>query len=245
MAQVEKEEFKDYIRCLVVDDNPVARITLRYFIEKNKRLTLAGECANGNDAQKAMENTVIDLIFLDVEMPDMTGLELLERVNKKPAVVFTTVGRQYAANAFDVQAIDFLLKPIEYERFCLAVEKAEKYLALSKLEKVEKEEMVLLQDGKTIVQVNINSINRVEALGDYAKVFTDLRQFTLHTTMKILLEKLQPYGFERVHRSHIVKISTIQKIKTKSLVTYSGEIPVSANYREDLIKKLANVTAII
>ncbi|MFQ5709920.1 MAG: LytR/AlgR family response regulator transcription factor [bacterium] len=217
------------IKVVIIDDEAPARAILARFLQEFPQLEIEQQCSNGFEGLKAIQETHPDLIFLDIQMPKITGFEMLELLDEAPAIIFTTAYDQYALKAFDVNAIDYLLKPFSRERFHEAVNKAVKALgdpskqqkALRKLKKhLEARgdylERIVVTEGYKILIVPVQNIYWLEAQDDYVMLHTREGGFLKQQTMKYFEAHLDPSEFVRIHRSHIVKISTIKEIEVFS-----------------------------
>jgi len=215
---------QDKLRTLIIDDEKLARDIVKKYASKIDSLEIINECGNGFDGIKAINSEKPDLIFLDIQMPKLNGFEMLELIEEKPKIIFTTAFDQYALKAFDVNAIDYLLKPFSEERFGEAVNKVLKeQVSLSK-EKVKKlqshlEDEVEYLDRVIVKQnqkINIIPIEKViyfEAQDDYVMIHTEEGKFLKQKTMKYFEDHLDPKDFIRIHRSFIINISRIKEIE--------------------------------
>jgi DNA-binding LytR/AlgR family response regulator len=182
----------------------------------------------------------IDLIFLDIEMPGMTGLELTKNLgHKSPLIIFTTAKPDYAVEAFELNVVDYLVKPVTPSRFLQAVERANEALASNKEEvKVEEQEFVFVKDNGILKRINVDDILYLEAMGDYVKVHTSNKFHVLHATLKSIEEKLPATKFIRVHRSYIISLSKIDFIQEGVISIGKATVPVADTYRTTLNKRL-------
>jgi DNA-binding LytR/AlgR family response regulator len=232
------------LQCIAVDDEPLALGLVCAFIEKTPFLTLAGRYSSAVEALQVIHNQQIDLIFLDIQMPDLTGIELarvIERAgNKAPRIIFTTAFNQYALDGFRVDAIDYLLKPFNYEEFLRAASKAQAYAEL--LQKASsagsgenKDEYLFLKVEYQLVRIAYDDILYTEGLKDYVKVHlkSDPKPILSLTSLKALEEKLPASKFMRVHRSFIVNLDKISAVTKNTIQIGSITIPVSDQYKEN------------
>jgi DNA-binding LytR/AlgR family response regulator len=225
---------------LIVDDNKIARTTMKQLVSQVKDLVLAGECANAMDAYNFLQEQPVDLILLDIEMPGMTGLELTKNLgNRKPIIIFTTSKKDYAAEAFELNVADYILKPVTPARFLQAIDKAREIAESNSVEvKMEETEFIFIRDSNIVRRLNVDDILFAEAMGDYVKLFTPLKFFAIHTTLKTVEERLPLSKFIRVHRSYIVALTKIDTIQDGSLIINGKAIPVADAYRAALNKKM-------
>lgn len=205
-----------------------------------KDIVLAGECANAMDAYNLLQEEPVDLILLDIEMPGMTGLELTKNLgNKRPVIIFTTSKKEYAAEAFELNVADYIVKPVTPARFIQAVDKARDILNSNKEEvKFSDEEFVFIRDSNIVRRLKLDDILFAEAMGDYVKLHTPQKFFAIHTTLKAVEEKLPASRFFRVHRSYIVAVNKIDTIQDGALIINSKSLPVADAYRAALNKRM-------
>jgi DNA-binding LytR/AlgR family response regulator len=228
------------MKCLIVDDNKMARMAMKQLVGQVKDLELIQECEDAMEAYNLINSQQIDLIFLDIEMPGMTGLELTKNLGaKSPLIVFTTAKKDYAVEAFELNVVDYLVKPVTSSRFLQAVERANETIASDKEEvKVEEQEFVFVKDNGILKRINVDDILYLEAMGDYVKVHTSQKFHVLHATLKSIEEKLPASKFIRVHRSYIVSLSKIDFIQEGVISIGKATVPVADTYRTTLNKRL-------
>ena len=228
------------MRILIVDDNIIARTTLKQLASKVHDLEVVGECANASDAYNFLQQAPADLLLLDIEMPGMTGVELVKAVNhNRPLIIFTTSKKDYAVEAFELNVVDYIIKPITTVRFIQAIDKARQLLESSNEElTMDSEEFVFIRDSNIIRRLKVDDILFAEAMGDFVKLHTPSKFFAVHTTLKSVEERLSPNKFIRVHRSYIVAINKIDTIQDGLLVLNSKSVPVADAYKAALNKKL-------
>ncbi|WP_345252968.1 LytTR family DNA-binding domain-containing protein [Flaviaesturariibacter amylovorans] len=228
------------MKCLIVDDNKMARMAMKQLVGQVKDLELVQECEDAMEAYNVLNKQSIDLLFLDIEMPGMTGLELTKNLgHRSPLIIFTTAKTDYAVEAFELNVVDYLVKPISPARFLQAVERAQETVAADKEEvKVEDQEFVFVKDNGILKRINVDEILYLEAMGDYVKVHTPTKFHVLHATLKSIEEKLSPTKFIRVHRSYIVSMSKIDFIQEGVISIGKASVPVADTYRTALNKRL-------
>ena len=231
------------LECIAVDDEPLALGLVCAFIEKTPFLNLAGRYSSAVEALQMINSTPIDVIFLDIQMPDLTGIELarvLEKAGSKARrIIFTTACNQYALDGFRVDAIDYLLKPFNYEEFLRAASKAQAYVELvqkasSAGSSEPKDEYLFLKVEYQLVRIAYDDILYTEGLKDYVKVHlkSDPKPILSLTSLKALEEKLPPSKFMRVHRSFIVNLDKISAVTRNTIQIGATSIPVSDQYKE-------------
>jgi DNA-binding LytR/AlgR family response regulator len=225
---------------LIVDDNKIARTTMKQLTSQVKDIVLTGECANAMDAYNLIQEEAVDLILLDIEMPGMTGLELTKNLgNKRPVIVFTTSKKEYAVEAFELNVADYIVKPVTPARFIQAVDKAREILQSNTEEfKLNNEEFVFIRDSNVVRRLKLDDILFAEAMGDYVKLFTPQKFYAIHTTLRAVEERLPVSKFIRVHRSYIVALTKIDTIQDGALVINGKPVPVADAYRVALNKRM-------
>ncbi|TDO20781.1 LytR/AlgR family response regulator transcription factor [Pedobacter duraquae] len=237
------------LNCITVDDEPLALGLISSFVNQTPFLYLAGSFSSGIKALEIINNQSVDVIFLDIQMPDLTGLQLakiLESMDqaKRPRVIFTTAYNTFAIEGYKVDALDYLLKPFDYSEFLMAATKAKNYAELLKQNHsnvTPHEEYIFLKVEYQLVKIALNDINVVEGLKDYVKVHLSNGKFILSLiTMKALEEKLPAQRFIRVHRSFIIAIDKIESITKTSVLIAGTSINVGDQYKEKLKNILGN-----
>ncbi len=253
------------IRVLIVDDEPLARGVLREMLQSDSEVAIVGECANGKEAVQAIEELVPDLLFLDIQMPEMGGFEVLDALQgpRMPHLVFVTAYDQYAVRAFEVHALDYILKPFDRERFETAWQRAKAQVLRERNGGVEQKILSLLEDLKAgtkflerlvikssgrIYFLEINDIDWVQAEGNYVSVHAGKKAHLLRETITSLESQLDPKKFLRIHRSAIVRIDRIKELQPwfhgeYHIVLHDGtELTLSRNYRDRLQEALGKLT---
>jgi DNA-binding LytR/AlgR family response regulator len=228
------------MKCIIVDDNKMARMALKQLVGQLPQLELVAECSDATDALSALNNAQIDLMLLDIEMPDMSGLELIKKLGiNRPLIIFTTAKTDYAVEAFELSVVDYLVKPITLPRLKQAVEKVTETLESNKEEvKVEEQGFVFVKDNGVLKRISIEDIFFLEAMGDYVKVHTPQKFHVVHATLKSIEEKLPASKFIRVHRSYIVAINKIDYIQEGTISIGKTTIPVADTHKANLNKRL-------
>lgn len=231
------------INTIAIDDEPLALQLVAGYIEKTPGLKLLGKFDNPLDAMDFIAREDVDLIFIDIRMPDLSGLEFTRSMVKGPKVIFTTAYEKYALDGFKLDVVDYLLKPFSYEEFLKAVQKVQKLIKLEKgvPDQVDaNNEFLFLKSDYKIKRINFNDILYIEGLKDYVKVYTQNspKPVMSLTTMKLLESKLPETKFMRVHRSFIVNLERIDTIERSRIVFGKTYIPVSDQYKEKFQKFL-------
>ena len=225
------------ITTIAIDDEPLALQLVTGYIEKTPGLTLAGSFDNPLDALEFMSREHVDLVFVDIRMPDLSGIEFTRALSKETRVIFTTAYEKYALEGFRLSVVDYLLKPFSYEEFLKAVHKAQKLITLEKGSSGQVEannEFLFLKSDYKIRRINFNDILYIEGLKDYVKVYVQNVQKPVISlaTMKLIESKLPEAKFMRVHRSYIVNLDKIDTIERSRIVFGKTYIPVSDQYKD-------------
>lgn len=234
------------IKCFIVEDEPDARAVLKKYIDRVPFLELIGESGDPVSALFQVSKTRPDLLFLDVEMPDMTGFEFIRSLNDhKPQIILVTAYPDYAVQGFDYQVVDYLLKPVPFDRFLKGVYKAADLPAAAdrKMDKNLREtgpaSFLLVKENKKIHRVNIDEIELVEATGDYVKIHLNQKIITTYSTLTRMEEQLPAALFMRINRSLIIRKNAIAQIDGNEIVTISGKkVSIGVTYREGVFGEL-------
>jgi len=228
------------ITCLIIDDNLIARATLSQLASQVKDLTVICEYCSAIEAYNHLQSEPIDLLFLDIEMPEMTGLELTKSLrNNGTVVIFSTSKKEYAAEAFELNVADYLVKPVSPVRFLQAVNKAREIIGSKKEElQVKNDEFIFVRDSNITRRIKFSDILYAEAMGDYVKFFTPAKTYAIHGTLKGAEEKLPGNNFIRVHRSYIIALDKIDTLQDGGLVIKGQYLPVADAYRKALNSRM-------
>jgi len=231
------------IKCLVVDDEPIAREIIESFIEKTSFLELIGSFGKPLDALSFIQNNKVDIILTDIEMPQLTGLQLINSLSQKPATIFITAYREYALEGFDTGVIDYLVKPVSYDRFLKAINRAKQSLNTQQENKViisqEKVDRIFIKADNRLVKILFEDIIYIEALKDYLRIhLSEKERYITHSTMKAIEEKL-PDNFFRIQRSFIINTKFVKSFYGNTVQMTIGEnLPISLSAKAELFKKL-------
>ena len=229
------------IRCLIIEDEPLAQNVLKKYIEDLPSLELVAICSDALEAQGIVQSKNIQLLFLDINLPKLSGINFLKTLPQPPAVIFTTAYPEFAVEGFELNAIDYLLKPFSFERFLKAVNKASaKTGQVTNVAAEEKnaDDFIFLKADKKVYKIDLEDILYAEATGDYAKVVTKDGQYIANTTLKKLLEELPSHRFLRVHKSYIISASKIKFFEGNYVKVGNTDIPIGAAYREEVFARL-------
>ncbi|MDA9627635.1 LytTR family DNA-binding domain-containing protein [Flavobacteriaceae bacterium] len=234
----------DKVTCMIVDDEPMAREIISSFVGKIHNLELVATCKNVSEAFSVLQKESIQLIFLDINMPEISGLSLAKSIQHKSQVIFTTAYREYAIEGFDLQAVDYLLKPISFDRFLKAVQKyfdlhVSKEIIKQEIVSEAKETSIFVRSDRKMVKVRFKEINYIESLSDYVKIFTDKETIITRETISNIESKLPSNEFLRTHRSYIVSMPKIDSFTNEFLELDKKAIPISRSYKENVLQKLA------
>lgn len=220
------------IRCIAIDDEPPALVLLREYISKTPSLQLLQTFGDAINGSEFLRQNPIDLLFVDINMPDISGLDLVRTLEKKPMIIFTTAHKKFAVEGFDLDAVDYLLKPISFERFSKAVNKAAEYHAYRNKSKAEETDALFVYSEYRMVKIPLNEIEYIESLEDYIRInLTSGKPVMTLMTMKKVLEKLPQDKFRRIHRSYIIAKNKVKSILNRKARLSSGiELPISDSY---------------
>jgi len=213
---------------------------MRHLASQVEDLTIVAECSNALAAYNLIHSKVIDIVFLDIEMPDFTGLELTRQlVDKKLIIIFITAQRHCAIDAFDLNVTDFIVKPVTPRRFLQALDKAREIYNKSRgHDSIEDCEFIFIRDSGMLKRLLLEEIHFIEAMGDYVKVVTQQKVYSTHATLRSVEEKLPINKFLRVHRSYIVALNKVERIEEGVIVINNKLVPVGDIYRSALNKRL-------
>ena len=230
---------KTLLNCAVVDDSTLQRLSIVKLIENHQSLNLVAQYNNAIEAKEGIATSDIDLIFLDIEMPILSGFDLLDDLTVKPQIIFVTGKTKYAFKAFDYDAIDYLRKPISKERFLNAVHKAVTNYKLKNEEGFDEEDFIFVKSNLKKRKVFLNELRYIEALGDYVKMVTEHDSLVVLSTMKAFEALLPKDRFLRIHKSYIVNLDKVIRYNSKVIELEKEELPLSRNRKTDLVQALA------
>ena len=231
------------IRCLVVDDEPPAREIIRRYIEEVSSLELAGECANALQAFALLQQQTVDLLFLDIRMPQLNGNDFLKTLKNPPKVILTTAYSEYALESYELDVVDYLMKPIPFDRFLKAVNKAfptglSKTASAVLSDEKKAEAFLYFRADRKMVKVMLSDILYIESMKDYIKVFTTNGTVITKQSITSVEEMLPEKDFIRVHRSYIVSVNKIRTFTSELIEINKTEIPIGKLYRNEVLKSL-------
>jgi two-component system response regulator LytT len=230
------------MRCIIIDDEKTARVIIRTLCEQVSELNVVEEFPNAMLAIKFLNENQIDLIFLDIHMPDFNGIDFIKTLKNPPKIILTTSDPKFAIEAFEYDFIvDYLLKPLELSRFKKAIQKAQNQkneLLAEKNNKVDNANDFYVNIDRRLIKIDLSSIYLVEAKGDYIHIKTDDKNYVVHSTLKKIEEKLPDSLFLKIHRSYVINIKKIIDIEDNSVLIKKDVIPVSRSKRPELMKRL-------
>ncbi len=225
------------LKSIIVDDEELSRNILKNFVGKTQNLEALALCADGIEASNYLSRHQVDLIFLDIEMPEMSGIDLIKSLSKPPMVILVTSKREHAIEAFEYNVVDYVLKPFDYTRFLKAVNKARE-IYNSKNETSEDDPDLFVKVDSRLVKIKSSDVIWIEALGDYIVINTEDSKYIVHNTMKGIESKLSSDKFLRVHRSYIVRLDKIETLDESVIVIKQKIIPIGGTYKSRLLNRL-------
>ena len=238
------------IRCVIVDDEPLAGEVLQSYINRIDALELVGTCTNAVNAFELLKKESVDLLFLDIQMPKLTGIEFMKILSPAPKVIFTTAYREYAVESYELSVVDYLLKPIAFDRFLLAINKVmeNEVAIIDEVTSVSTEEApyIFLKADRKMVKVFLKEIAYIESLKDYIRVkMIDDREVISLQKISFIEQKLPEDCFLRVHRSYIVPVGKIDSFSSSAIEVGGKKIPVGRNYKTEVMKVLNSDSSIL
>jgi DNA-binding LytR/AlgR family response regulator len=236
------------IRCLIIDDEPLAQRVIERYVQDLPFLEITGKAANAMDALEVLKSGEIDLIFLDINMPKLSGIEFLRTLQHSPLVIITTAYAEYALQGYELNVMDYLMKPFSFERFVKAIQKVRDILEGKEStageishQKSTQGDYIFIKSSKKTYRVNFTDILYVEALGDYIKIFTTDRMIVSYHSMKNIEKILPPERFPRIHKSYIVSMAKVEVIEGNQLKIRDKWIPIGTNYKADFEKLIKTI----
>ena len=234
------------IPCIIVDDEPVAREILENHLQKIDTFKIIASCKNAMEAFNVINKHKVDVIFLDINMPEISGLSFAKSINRNIKIIFTTAYREYAVDGFDLKAVDYLLKPISFERLLQAVNKflnenSSVYSVKKKELTAEKSDFIFVRSDRKMIKINFSEITFIESLGDYLKIHLPNKTIITRETISNMEVKLPKKDFIRIHRSFILSISKIESFTNEFIEVNKKAIPISRSYKKEVLKRLERV----
>lgn len=227
------------MNCLIVDDEPVARRGLEEYVSETSFLHLAGSCENASVAAAMLAGNSVDLILLDIQMPKVTGIEFLKTLKNPPLVIFTTAYSEYALEGYSLDILDYLVKPIPFDRFLKAVQKAHDYFVL-KLgsTKLSDAEFFFVKCNNVFEKVNYSDVLFVEAMQNYCIIHTHQRKLIAYLTLAGLEEKLPADRFLKVHKSFIINLEKVTALDGSEIIIQASRVPIGRSLKEDVVARI-------
>jgi len=237
---------KNPIQCIIVDDEPIAREILENHLKKIEAIEVVGSCKNAVEAFNILNSHSIDLIFLDINMPEISGLSFAKSINKKIKIIFTTAYREYAIDGFDLKAVDYLLKPISFGRLIQSINKYNNENHLDNQEDdrdiiYEKSDFIFVRSDRKMIKINFDELDYIESLSDYLKIHLSNKVIITRETISSIEAKLPKQDFMRIHRSYIVSISKIESFTPEFIEIKNKAIPISRSYKNDVKQRLDTI----
>lgn len=226
------------LKCIIVDDDMMTRRIVEGLIDRTEGLDRVGSFADAIAASNYLASENVDLIFLDVEMPEMTGLEFLASLSRKPAIVLISSQDKYAVPAFDMDVTDFIVKPVDYPRFLKAVNRVKEQEEQVELAKDALPGRLFVKVDTHLIGLDISQITMLEAMADYVRIYVGEKRYTVYSSMKGISSKLPDAEFMRVHRSYIVNLNKIDRIEDNTLSVAGNIVPVGVTYQKEMIARL-------
>ncbi|MCX6246378.1 MAG: LytTR family DNA-binding domain-containing protein [Bacteroidetes bacterium] len=236
------------IKCLIIDDEPLAQRVLELYVLDVPSLELVRKCNNALEAIEILKEQKIDLIFLDINMPKLTGLEFLRSLKNPPQVIITTAYAEFAIQGYELDVADYLMKPFGFERFLKAVQKVldvikprESFIPVKAAGDTQEDQYIFVKSSKKTYRISLNDILYIEALGDYVKIYTTDRMVISYHSMKSLENLLSPKQFPRIHKSYIVSLSKIELIEGNQVKLKDRYIPIGTNFKTEFEKLIRTI----
>jgi len=226
------------INCLIVDDEPIAREGIMEYVRQIDYLNPVAQCKSAIEAAGLLQIKKIDLIFLDIQMPKLTGIEFLKALAEPPLVIFTTAYSEYALEGFELDVVDYLLKPISFARFLKAAEKAQSYLNARNKDVSITDDFFFIKCNGKIEKILMPDVIYIEAMSNYVIIYTSQKKYITYLTFSGIEEQLPAHLFVRIHKSFLVAISAIQTIDGNEIITSSMRLPLSKNYRNEVMSRI-------
>ncbi|HNW72669.1 MAG: LytTR family DNA-binding domain-containing protein [Bacteroidales bacterium] len=236
------------IRCLIIDDEPLAQRVIERYAENLSYLQIVKKCNSAIEAIEVLHHEGVDLIFLDINMPKLTGIDFLRTLKNPPLVIITTAYAEYAIQGYELDVVDYLMKPFAFERFYKAVQKAEEILKARDIQhfenrEVEKtdEDFIFVKSSKKTFKINLSDILYIEALGDYVKIHTTDKMIVSYQSLKNIETLLPPKQFPRIHKSFIIALSRIDLIEGNQVKIRDRMLPVGTNFKNEFERLIRSI----
>ncbi|MFG6687451.1 LytR/AlgR family response regulator transcription factor [Mariniflexile sp. HNIBRBA6329] len=231
------------IKCVIIDDEQLAISVIENHLKNFDHFEVVGTFNNPIKAYSLLEKEKVDVIFLDINMPQMTGFSFIENLNSKPLIVITTAYREYAVKSFELNVLDYLVKPIPFDRFLKSINKIYQQLYTNNAvgdTSLQQEPHIFLKVDKKLLKINLNDILYIESLKDYIKVITKIGDYVVHKSLTAITEELPLSNFLRVHRSYTISINKISAIEGNTIEIANRRIPIGRNYLKQTKERILN-----
>lgn len=231
-------------RCLLVDDEPIALRVLQSHCDKVEDVEVVAACSNGLEARRILQTHRVDVVFLDIEMPELTGLQLIEALDRPPRFIFTTAYRDYAVQAFDLDAVDYLVKPISFPRFLRAIDRYRRLVQASAGGPEDPSRSIDIRVDRRTVRVALDQLLFAESLSDYVRLRTIDGVHVTKMRLGDLEDELEPDGFVRIHRSFVISLAHVDSFTAREVVVGGHALPISRSYRTNAMDALQRPSSI-
>ena len=225
------------LKCLIVDDEPLSLDILEKYIQDIPGLELAGRCRDAFEAMRMIKETEIDLVFLDINMPKLSGINMVKSMNSLPEIVFTTAYPEYAVEGFELEVLDYLVKPVSFERFVKTIGKAQKKLEAHQ-EKIDAPSFIMVKSNKKLYKVLYKEIKYIQSMGDFVKIHTNEKVYISSDTLKNVEAQLPKALFVRIHKSYIISLGAFKYIEGNQVHIGDEFLPIGLTYKDTLLKVL-------
>ncbi|WP_194767683.1 LytR/AlgR family response regulator transcription factor [Tamlana sp. I1] len=232
------------IKCLIIDDEPLAITVIENHLKNFDHVEIVETFNNPLKAYRVLEQEKIDVIFLDINMPQMTGFTFIENLSYKPLIVITTAYREYAVKSFELNILDYLVKPIPFNRFLKTMNKIYQQVYVNSASadaSLQQEPHIFLKVNKKLLKINLNDILYIESLKDYIKVITKIGDYVVHKSLSAITEELPQSNFMRIHRSYTVSINKISALEGNTVEISNRKIPIGRNYTKQAKERIFNI----
>jgi two-component system LytT family response regulator len=232
------------IKCIIIDDEPLAISVIENHLKNFDHVEIVETFNNPLKAYRILEQEKIDLIFLDINMPQMTGFAFIENLSHKPLIVITTAYREYAVKSFELNILDYLVKPIPFNRFLKTINKVYQQIYVSNSStdvSLQQEPHIFLKVNKKLIKINLNDILYIESLKDYIKVITTIGDYVVHKSLTAITEELPQSNFIRIHRSYTISINKVIALEGNTVEISNRKIPIGRNYVKQTKERIFNI----
>lgn len=226
------------LNCLIVDDEPLSLDVLEKYIQDIPELQLAGRCLDAFSALKMLKETEVDLLFLDINMPKLSGINMVKTMDQLPEVVFTTAYPEYAVEGFELEVLDYLVKPISFERFVKTINKAQKKFEGKASKGINHQDFIMVKSNKKLYKVPLHEIIYIQSMGDFVKIFTQEKTYISSDTLKNIAAQLPDQQFIRIHKSYVISLIAFKYIEGNQVKIGDDFLPIGLTYKDSLLKAL-------